>query len=92
MLKITLYKILTNLIQITLILSSIWVETIYSPLYYRKRSWNIIPQTKFANTSIANKSAIVHNLYNLGLLPKKENISKSNKSLIEITDPWLISQ
>ena len=51
-----------------------------------------IPQTKFANTSISNKAAIVHNLYNLGLLPKKENILKRNKSLIEITDPWLISQ
>lgn len=53
---------------------------------------HIIPQTKFDNSTIENKDIIKHNLFNLGLLPKKENISKSNKTLREITDSWLQSQ
>ena len=48
---------------------------------------HIIPQEVFKNSSI--DSGVQHSLYNLGLLPKKENISKSNKRLNEITDSWL---
>ena len=53
---------------------------------------HIIPQTKFDNSTINNKEIIKHNLFNLGLLPKKDNVSKSNKSLREITDSWLQNQ
>ena len=31
-------------------------------------------------------------MFNLGLLPKDENISKSSKKLTEITNDWLIDQ
>lgn len=53
---------------------------------------HILPQSLFKSSAIQNSDTIVHNLYNLGLLPKDENISKSNKRLIEITDDWLIDQ
>lgn len=53
---------------------------------------HIIPKTKFESSTIVNKNIIKDNLFNLGLLPKKENISKSNKLLREITDEWLIDQ
>ncbi len=53
---------------------------------------HIIPQSLFNDTSIARSEVIQHNLLNLGLLPKNENIAKSNKRLIEITDQWLIDQ
>lgn len=53
---------------------------------------HIIPQTKFDNSTITNKEVIKHNLFNLGLLPKKDNISKSNKTLREISDSWLQNQ
>lgn len=52
---------------------------------------HIIPQTLFTSSSINDKS-VQHNLFNLALLPKKENISKSNKRLLEITDQWLKDQ
>ena len=53
---------------------------------------HIIPQTLFMQSSIANKDVIKDNPLNLALLPKDENISKSNKRLIEITNPWLKKQ
>ena len=53
---------------------------------------HIIPQSLFANTSIKRSDVIQHNLLNLGLLPKSDNIAKSNKRLVEITDKWLIDQ
>lgn len=53
---------------------------------------HIIPKTKFDSSTIKNKDVVKDNLFNLGLLPKKENISKSNKLLREITDEWLIDQ
>ena len=53
---------------------------------------HIIPQSLFKSSAIPNADTIVHNLYNLGLLPKDENISKSNKRLIEIVDNWLMDQ
>lgn len=52
---------------------------------------HLYPQDKFKDNDmidISNKDS----LCNLSLLPKKENISKSNKALKEIVDPWLIQQ
>ena len=52
---------------------------------------HLYPQEKFKDNTmvdISNKDC----LCNLSLLPKKENISKSNKALKDITDPWLIQQ
>lgn len=53
---------------------------------------HIIPQSIFKSSTLANKDIIQHNIYNLCILPKDENISKSKKRLIEITDPWLKNQ
>lgn len=53
---------------------------------------HIIPQSEFKSSTIPNKDVIKDNLYNLGLLPKKENVSKSNHKLKHIDDEWLISQ
>ncbi len=53
---------------------------------------HIIPQTLFENSTINDKEHIKDSIFNLGLLPKKENISKTNKRLIEITDDWLKDQ
>ena len=52
---------------------------------------HIIPQSLFTSSSIKDKT-IQNSLFNLALLPKKENISKSNKRLVEITDQWLKDQ
>lgn len=52
---------------------------------------HLYPQDKFKDNSmvdISNKDC----LCNLSLLPKRENISKGNKSLKEIVNPWLIQQ
>lgn len=53
---------------------------------------HIIPQSLFKSSTLVNKDVIQHNIYNLCILPKDENISKSKKRLIEITDQWLKSQ
>ncbi|BFG70147.1 hypothetical protein KACHI17_10280 [Sediminibacterium sp. KACHI17] len=53
---------------------------------------HIIPQAIFKNSILPDKESLQHNLFNLGLLPKDENISKSNKTLIEIRDQWLKNQ
>ena len=53
---------------------------------------HIIPQTLFEQSTIARKSVIKDNLLNLGLLPKDENIAKSNRRLVEIDSPWLKDQ
>lgn len=54
---------------------------------------HIIPQALFKQAStIENKDIIQHNLFNLALLPKNENISKSSSKLIEINDQWLKDQ
>ncbi|MCQ2411620.1 MAG: DUF262 domain-containing protein [Sphaerochaetaceae bacterium] len=51
---------------------------------------HIIPQEVFKNAASLDRNNIIQdNLFNLGLLPKRDNISKSNKKLIQITDPWL---
>lgn len=52
---------------------------------------HIIPQSIFKSSAIKNKE-IVNNLFNLALLPKDENISKSNKMLSQINSPWLEDQ
>ncbi|KOY52404.1 DUF262 domain-containing protein [Polaribacter dokdonensis] len=53
---------------------------------------HIIPQSLFKASTIENKEVIVHNIFNLALLPKDENVSKSNKKLTEITNEWLIDE
>ena len=53
---------------------------------------HIIPQALFKASTIERKTIVQDNLLNLGLLPKRENITKSNKRLSEITDPWMIEQ
>lgn len=53
---------------------------------------HIIPQTLFNESSIARKDVIQNNLLNLGLLPKDENVAKSNKKLILIDSQWLKDQ
>lgn len=53
---------------------------------------HIIPQALFKSSNIDEKDYIQHNLFNLCILPKDENISKSKKRLIEITDSWLKTQ
>lgn len=53
---------------------------------------HIIPQTLFNESSIARKEVVQDNLLNLGLLPKDENIAKSNKKLILIDSQWLKDQ
>ena len=53
---------------------------------------HIIPKALFDASTIDRKEIIQHNLLNLGLLPKGDNGSKSDKKLIEIDDEWLKSQ
>lgn len=53
---------------------------------------HIIPQKLFDDSTILNKKALKDNLFNLALLPKADNISKSSKRLIEITNQWLKMQ
>ncbi len=52
---------------------------------------HLYPQEKFKNNSFVAETD-KDCLCNLSLLPKKDNISKSNKSLNEISDTWLIQQ
>ena len=53
---------------------------------------HIIPQALFNASSIERKKIVQDNLFNLGLLPKDENVSKSDKPLKLIGDSWLKSQ
>lgn len=72
------YYILTNRSPINALNTQFEVDHLY-------------PQEKFKDNcmvDISNKDC----LCNLSLLPKKENISKNNKALREIVDPWLIQQ
>ena len=52
---------------------------------------HLYPQELFKNNDLIPESD-KDCLCNLSLLPKKDNISKSNKSLNEINDAWLIQQ
>ncbi len=53
---------------------------------------HILPQDLFKNSVLPNKESIMHSIFNLGLLPKNDNISKGKKRLIEISDAWLKDQ
>lgn len=53
---------------------------------------HIMPQSLFDESRYPNKEYLKHNITNLALLPKKENISKGNKKLIEINNIWLKQQ
>lgn len=53
---------------------------------------HIIPKSLFIQSGIEKKDIIKDNILNLGLLPKDENISKSNKRLTEIGSQWLKDQ
>lgn len=53
---------------------------------------HIIPQTAFNESIIDRKDVIQHNLLNLGLLPKDDNVAKSNKRLNAIFSSWLKDQ
>lgn len=47
---------------------------------------HIIPQEKFKASVIVGKEKIVHNILNLGILPKGDNIKKSSYVLSQIVD------
>lgn len=51
-----------------------------------------IPQSELEPSTLAGKELKTHNLFNLALLPKKENISKNDKWLKSIDDAWLKDQ
>ena len=53
---------------------------------------HIIPKSLFSQSTITRKEVLKDNILNLGLLPKNENISKSNKKLVEINQQWLKDQ
>lgn len=53
---------------------------------------HIIPQTLFKESSIPNREIIKDNILNLGILPKDDNVAKSNKKLILIDSQWLKDQ
>ena len=53
---------------------------------------HIIPKAILESSHLEDKAIFANNLFNLCLLPKKENISKRDKRLLEITDPWLIDE
>lgn len=53
---------------------------------------HIIPQALFKGSSLERNDIVQDNLFNLGLLPKNNNISKSDKKLVEISDAWLKNQ
>lgn len=52
---------------------------------------HIIPQSLFDGEG-KNVKDYMNNLTNLALLPKRQNISKSNKKISDIDDPWLRDQ
>jgi hypothetical protein len=53
---------------------------------------HIIPQSLFEPSTLKSKEFKTHNLFNLALLPKKENISKGDKQLNILQDAWLKDQ
>lgn len=53
---------------------------------------HIIPQKLFKASCLPHKDKIKDGLFNLAFLPKDENISKSDKTLKEITSDWLIEE
>jgi hypothetical protein len=53
---------------------------------------HIIPQNAFASVHDPKIKCLKDNIVNLALLPKRENVNKSNRKLTDITDDWLKSQ
>lgn len=53
---------------------------------------HILPQAKFDLSQLPRKNILKDSLFNLGLLPKNENISKSDKTLRHIESEWLRHQ
>lgn len=53
---------------------------------------HILPQTRFDRSQLPQKAILKDSLFNLGLLPKDENISKSDKTLRQIESEWLKNQ
>lgn len=53
---------------------------------------HIIPDSLFGSALENDLRGLSANIANLGLLPKRQNISKGARRLSEIRDPWLIDQ
>lgn len=53
---------------------------------------HILPQAKFDLSQLPRKSVLKDSLFNLGLLPKNENVGKSDKTLRQIESDWLRNQ
>ena len=53
---------------------------------------HILPQALFNASTIPEKIHLQHNLFNLGLLPKNENVSKGANRLRFIEEQWLKDQ
>lgn len=53
---------------------------------------HIYSQSIFEKSALANKELFKNNLFNLTLLPRMENICKSDKALSFINDQWLRDQ
>jgi hypothetical protein len=53
---------------------------------------HIIPDSLFGSTLETDLKVLSANIANLGLLPRRQNISKGAKRLNELRDPWLIDQ
>lgn len=53
---------------------------------------HILPQIRFDLSQLDKKNILKDSLYNLALLPKNENVSKSDKTLRQIESDWLIHQ
>ncbi|MFC6267832.1 DUF262 domain-containing protein [Frigoriflavimonas asaccharolytica] len=60
--------------------------------FYKIEVDHIIPQSIFNKSALRDRDSLQHNLYNLALLPKDDNISKSSKRLVEISNQWLKDQ
>lgn len=62
-------------------------------MYLKKVDFDyIIPKTIWQNSSLQNKNLFQNNLVNIAILPKKDNIQKTDKKLSQIDDNWLIHQ
>ncbi len=53
---------------------------------------HIIPQAKFDASMIEDKEPVKHNLLNLGILSKDDNVKKSNFTLNQVTENWMKDQ
>jgi hypothetical protein len=62
------------------------------PLYAGTDLDHIIPKTQFESSPRADLRPYAHNIINQALLPRKQNISKSDDRLDQISDGWMIRQ